>query len=283
MNTKEKIFFICLILFSSCSIAGKLNSFEIPRSSVVEIKDTENGLIYPLFIKLPKSYEKNNSKNYPVIYLTDAWYAFQIISGSTRYPMNVGKMKEAIIVGISYSKGSKKDSSRVRDYTPSTSPQWKQQTGRAHQHMAFIEKDVFQYIEKNYRAENHNRTFVGNSLGGLFGSYILLKNPGMFQNYIIGSPSYWYDDKVIFKMENKLSKTNHKINANVFISIGERETKSLESSYEMVEDAKIFYQKIRAWKQPGIKVKMIVIPEASHHTAFPTTAIQGLYWVLKKL
>jgi len=39
---------------------------------------------------------------------------------------------------------------------------------------------------------------------------------------------------------------------------------------------KAFAKKILSWSQPGVKIKMIVIPDANHQTAFPTTAIQGL-------
>jgi len=234
---------------------------------------------YPLFIKLPKSYQKENDKKYPVIYLTDAWYAFQIVSGATRYPMNSNTMTEAIIVGISYSKGSKGDSSRVRDYTPTVDHSWKKQTGNAHQHMEFIENSVFKYMEKNYRVDSTNNTFIGNSLGGLFGSYILLTKPQLFKNYILGSPSYWFDNNFIFGLEEKIAKEKNKITANVFISIGERETKALDSRFDMVKDAEVFYEKILAWQQVDVKAKLLIIPEANHQTAFPTTAIQGLQWV----
>ncbi|MBL4942640.1 MAG: alpha/beta hydrolase [Colwellia sp.] len=261
-------------------MASETTSFQIPRSEVVEIKDPKSQRIYPLFIKLPKSYVRNDNKTYPVIYLTDAWYSFQVVSGATRYPMNANKMKEAIIVGISYAKGSRGDSSRVRDYTPSHNKAWKQQTGGAQQHMEFIENSVIKYMEKNYRTDPSDRTFIGNSLGGLFGTYILLTKPALFKNYILGSPSYWFDNRFIFRLEKRAGIKN--INANVFIAIGERESKALESSYEMVNDAKTFYKKMLAWQQPKLKAKILIIPEANHQTAFPTTAIQGLHWVYSK-
>ena len=110
-------FILILISFTQVVEAQNISSFEIPRSSVIDIKDSISDRVYPIFIKLPASYKRNNTKSYPVIYLTDAWYSFQIVSGATRFPMNSGKMQEAIIVGISYSKGSKGSSSRVRDYT----------------------------------------------------------------------------------------------------------------------------------------------------------------------
>lgn len=257
-------------------------SFTIPRTEIVEIKDTGTGRIYSLFIKTPKSYRKSPNKNYPVIYLTDANYAFQIVSGATRYPMNAGKMEEAFIVGISYEKDSLGDSSRVRDYTPVKSSQWRKVTGQAEQHMHFIANDVFSYMQKNYRVDRNNSTFIGNSLGGLFASYILINKPDMFKNYIIGSPSYWFDDQAFFSLEESARKQLPDIKANVFIGIGERETKALESNYFMVEDAQVMQRKMKAWQQPHLRTKLIVIPEANHQTAFPTTAIQGLHWVLGK-
>jgi predicted alpha/beta superfamily hydrolase len=274
------LFFIFTSISSTATTTTKISSFQIPRSNVIEITDPKSQRVYPLFIKLPKSYNKNDNKTYPVIYLTDAYYAFQIVSGVTRYPMNIKKMKEAIIVGISYSKGSKRDNSRVRDYTPSIDKSWKQQTGGAQQHMEFIEGSVIKHMDKNYRTDPNDRTFVGNSLGGLFGTYILLTKPSLFKNYILGSPSYWFDNKFIFRLEKTVKAKN--ITANVFISIGERESKALESHYDMVKDAKAFYEKMLNWQQPQLKVKIVVIAEANHQTAFPTTAIQGLYWIYSK-
>ena len=249
---------------------------------MTELVDPISKRTYPLFIKLPKSYAKNTDRRYPVLYLTDANYAFQLVSGATRYPMNANKMAEAIIVGISYAKGSKRDSSRVRDYTPTLSSAWQQQTGGAQQHMEFIEKIIFKYISQKYRTDITNRTFIGNSLGGLFGSYILLTKPELFKNYILGSPSYWFDNQVIFRLEAAVAPKITNINANVFISIGERESKDQESLYDMVNDAKRFYQKMLNWQQTNLKAKILIISEANHQTAFPTTAIQGLHWILGK-
>ena len=248
---------------------------------MVEVKDPESHRIYPLFIKLPSSYGRGNKK-YPVIYMTDAWYSFQIVSGATRYPMKFDWMKEAIIVGISYSKGSIGSSSRNRDYTPTYFPDWETRTGDAEKHMEFIENHVFSYIEKNYQADSKNRTYIGNSFGGLFGTYVLLTNPDMFKNYIIGSPSYWWDHGYIFKLESEFAKKKQKVDANVFISVGELETAAPLAGYDMVEDAKAFHKRMSGWNQENLRSKLIVIPEANHRTAFPTTAIQGLHWILGK-
>ncbi|PKF58127.1 alpha/beta hydrolase [Alteromonadales bacterium alter-6D02] len=254
------------------------NTFEIPRSNVIEIQDPDSGRVYPLFIKLPRSYNSQEDKSYPVIYLTDAWYSFQIVSGATRFPMNTGKMKEAIIVGISYSKGSKGPSSRIRDYTHTEDSSWKFQTGKAKEHISFIEKSVFPFIEKNYRV-NESRTFVGNSLGGLFGAYILFTKPDMFNNYVLGSPSVWFKDNDILKIKTDPNLNKHK----VFIAVGANETIQLDSpKHDMVKGAKELELKLSGELFPNTKVKLLTIQGANHETAFPTTAIQGLYWLFKE-
>jgi predicted alpha/beta superfamily hydrolase len=274
-------FLILLFLFLSITPlanAKELNPFEIPRSTVINIKDYDSDKIYPLFIKLPRSYNVKTKKSYPVIYLTDALYSFQVVSGATRFPMNTGKMQEAIIVGIAYSKGSGGHASRVRDYTHIEDKNWKYETGKAKEHMGFIEKSVFTFIEKNYRV-NSSRTFVGNSLGGLLGAYIFFTKPNMFENYVLGSPSVWFKDNDILKLTLKPNLNKHK----VYIAVGANETIDLDSpNHDIVNGAKNLQLKITKELFPNTEIKLLTIPGANHETAFPTTATQGLYWLFKK-
>jgi predicted alpha/beta superfamily hydrolase len=273
--------YICIFLFINSTQLVKAqdtSAFEIPRSNIIEIKDPDSERIYPLFIKLPRSYNNRKDKSYPVIYLTDAWYSFQIVSGATRFPMNTGKMQEAIIVGISYSKGSRGPSSRIRDYTHIEDSSWKFQTGKAKEHISFIEKSIFSFIENNYRV-NESRTFVGNSLGGLLGAYILFTKPDMFNNYVLGSPSVWFKDNDILKIKTAPNLNKHK----VFIAVGANETIELDSpKHDMVKGAKELELKLSGELFPNTKVKLLTIQGANHETAFPTTAIQGLYWLFKE-
>ncbi|MFD1582774.1 alpha/beta hydrolase [Microbulbifer halophilus] len=245
----------------------------------MELEDRTSERVYPLFIKLPRSYPENPQLHYPVIYLTDAWYAFQIVSGATRYPMGSGKMGEAILVGISYSRGDSGQSSRFRDYTPTRDRDWQSLTGDAASHAGFIADTVFPYIEKNYRTEKGSRTFIGNSLGGLFGAYMLLTRPDMFDNYILGSPSVWYDDDVILSFD---AEPTDKIRR-VFIAVGGQETPDAGNTiHDMVEGARQLYSKLKGESRIKLESKLLLIPEAKHETAFPTTAIQGLDWLYKK-
>ena len=262
-----------LLLF--CFEGNASAAYEIPRSVVIELKEQPSNRIYPVFIQLPASYSSQKDRVYPVIYLTDAHYSFPLVSGATRFPMNSGVMQQAIIVAVSYEQGSEGVSSRVRDYTPSKAKAWQQDTGNAKGHMAFIRDTVFPFIEQNYRGSNTNRTFVGNSLGGLFGAYMLFTEPELFSNYILGSPSVWFDNNMILAAP----VVKPEAATRVYISVGEYETPAYGEGEDMVIGASRLRDKIQAIDSGNIKLRFSVVPGASHATAFPTVAIQGLDWI----
>lgn len=156
----------CIIAAGHIHAADSSTPFNIPRTQTIQISDSNRA--YELFVKLPKGYNSDTNKDhrYPVIYITDAMYAFQIVSGATRFPMNSNAMQQAILVGVSWQKGFRGDKSRVRNYTPSIDKSWKKQTGGAARHMTFLQQKVLPYIQQHFRTDPSQRTYVGNSLGG---------------------------------------------------------------------------------------------------------------------
>lgn len=267
-----------LILFIFCPITFANDAVEIPRSETVELTDPASKLVYPVFIKTPRSYRSNTDKVYPVIYLTDGMYSFQIASGATRFPMNSGAMEEAFIVSLSYFKGSKGASSRIRDYTPSRADDWKLPTGNAEWHALFMREVVFPYMADNYRVSTTERTYVGNSLGGLFGAYILFKHPTMFNSYVLGSPSIWFNNHDLLSLKpNELSSP-----IKVYISVGSLERPQFGEKQDMVSGATKLKEKIVTEAGESVTLKLNIIEGAKHATAFPTTLIQGLDWIYGK-
>lgn len=69
-----------------------------------------------------------------------------------------------------------------------------------------MESELTPYFKQHYRVSES--TFVGHSFGGLFGSYLLIKHPNLFNNYIIVSPSLWYDNHLLLQ----LAKTKQNFN-----------------------------------------------------------------------
>ena len=276
MKTNSPLKWLLLFCVLTCFKLSANTPYEIPRSSVIQLTELSSKRVYPVYIQLPKSYKNKLNKTYPVIYLTDAPYTFPIVAGATRFPMNSGKMQQAIIVAIGYEKESIGSASRIRDYTPTFAKGWKKQTGNAQGYIKFIKNTVFPYIEQNYRASHTQKTYIGNSLGGLFGATVLFTEPDLFSHYIIGSPSVWFDSNAILALQANKPKVPTK----VYISVGAKETPAFGEGQNMVEGAKLLVQKINALNSNNIQLKSVVIEGASHATAFPTTAIQGLDWVL---
>lgn len=281
MKFFPKLLICTLVYLSTFLTASAEDVFEIPRSLIVPIKDTGTGRFYELFIKMPNNYSKD--KVYPVVYMTDGMYVFQTVSGATRFPINFGRMENAMLVGISWEKKFPAGLSRQRDYTPTTDRTWKDPTGQAKQHLDFIRNDVIKYVEATYSVDPNHRTYVGNSLGGLFGAYVLFTKPDTFKNYILGSPSFWFDNEVIFSLEKDFFETSQKLNANVYIAVGEYETPEFSDiRHNMVEQATRFHTQINSRGYLGMKTKFDIIPSANHSIAFPTSAIHGLWWLLSK-
>lgn len=254
--------------------------FQIPNSDTFSITDKKTSRPYNLYIQLPKDYSP--TIKYPVIYMTDAWYTFPVIAGSLIVPVGADKMRSVILVGISEQTDLSIEDSRIRDYTPTTLSSWKSKTGESKTHLDYIRRQVIPYIENKYSTDPSQRTYIGLSLGGLFGAYILMTHPDTFSNYILASPSLWYDNELLLKMEKAYAEKHNDLEANVYISVGSHETpEHKETINNMINVANNFYVALDKRNYKSLKLEMKLVDSANHHTSFPTSAIQGLYRLFK--
>jgi predicted alpha/beta superfamily hydrolase len=258
------------LLFAICGATAQAKPLQLPAIQVVSIEDTATSRDYELYIKLPKKYDPKGDKTHPVIYIADALWHIEIISGSIEY-----LVEDAILVGVSWEKGLSPQQSRMRDYIPNTytGENYEHPTGKAHEHLGFFQNDVFKYVESKYKADPTRRTYYGYSASGTFGSYILLTQPNTFKNYIIGSPTTLFDDHFTHEYE-PISKTiPESLDANVFVSVGsDEEPKHIEHAISLVHF-------LKSRKANSAQVELRVIESADHALAFPISALQGLYWL----
>ena len=262
------VFVISVLGVSDVSHAEPLT---LPRTNTVLLKDKHTENEYPITIKLPRSYQKQNQKRYPVVYLLDANYSLPITSGASRFMMNSGGIEEVIIVAVGYQKGVSGLNSRIYDYTPFEDKNWQRKTGGASQYLNYLKHTVLPYIEADFRTTQKS-TLVGNSLGGLFAAYTLFTEPSLFSNYIIGSPSVWFKENSILAMAVKPAASTTK----VYIAVGELEESEGE---KMVSGARQLAAKITKQSGALVTTNLFVIPHARHATAFPTTITQALDWI----
>ena len=62
------------------------------------------------------------------------------------------------------------------------------------------------FIDEEYRTVQTDRGLYGFSMGGLFTVYTMLHHPDLFQRYIAGSPSLWWNDGITFTYEETFAR-----------------------------------------------------------------------------
>ena len=134
------------------------------------------------------------------------------------------------------------------------------------------------YIENHYPATK-DRTFIGHSYGGLFGTYVLLTEPELFQRYVIVSPSLWFDNGLMLKVESR-QVAAQPIRAHAYFAIGSRETQATTGA-PMVQQLKQFTKTLAAQRSRGLDVTLDVREGETHESIFPGAVTRGLLTVFQ--
>ncbi|MEN4919162.1 alpha/beta hydrolase-fold protein [Achromobacter spanius] len=264
--------------------------YEIAGSEVWDVPDPVSGRGYQVFVALPPSYAKQPQRRYPVLYVTDADYAFPIIRQlGRRLNVEGPRIEEFILVGLSYAKGEDGGVSRQRDYTPtpngpSTAPA-NAIHGQARAYQTYLRDQVKPFIAARYRADPAKAIFLGHSYGALLGTQILFTEPGLFNGYILGSPSLWYDKRHALKLEARYATRHQDLTANVYLYVGAYEAlrkgdRRYNQTVDMVADNQALETALQSRKYPGLKLKSAVLNDEDHLTVAPRGFTQGLKYLL---
>lgn len=275
---------LCLFVFITCSsmntYSNQIPPFGHPPYETIDIHSKSNDKDYELYIQLPKSYQ-DTKKSYPIIIVNDSSWGFPITNGAMTL-MGGNVVQEAIVVGVSYAKGEDRTISCTRDYTPTFSPnernghssEARKASGHAKEYTAFLAEEVIPLMQKKYRVDMSNKIFVGHSFGGLLGTYILVNRPEVFDHYIIGSPSLWYDNKVIFDMEKKYSEKHKSLKAKAMIYVDDND--DTLNNKAMADDVLGLEKALRSRNYSGLDLQVEVIKGENHHSVYPGLVSKGL-------
>lgn len=229
-------------------------------------------------VALPKNY--NPRQKYPVVYLTDANIFFGLVS-ETAWLLQYGKeMPEVIIVGIGYPDDSAHMTLRERDLAP-TAYGKSQPVGHAKDFLSFLCDEIKPFINENYSTDPTDSTLAGDSMGGLFGLYVLFHKPDAFQRYIIGSPSAYWDDSVIFQYEESYSAKHKSLPARVFISAGQMEAIYEPAFAGMLSNAAKLTEILTSRQYEGMEIISHVFSNETHYSVIPATFSRGLKEVFR--
>ncbi|WP_268849357.1 alpha/beta hydrolase [Flavobacterium aestivum] len=266
-------FLIFILAFSTTLTFGqkiKATQTETTKPFVLgiidEIQSKELSEKRVLNIYLPEGYNPNDTIKYPVIYLLDgsADEDFVHIVGLVQFNSFewINQVPKSIVVGIA-------TVDRRRDYTfPTTIQEDKKTyptTGHSDKFISFIEKELQPYIETKYKT-NKDKTIIGQSLGGLFATEVLLKKPTLFNKYIIISPSLWWDNGSLLNLNSNLLSENFNQQTDIYIGVGKEGLTPTVIPRVMEVDANVLTEKIKDAKNKNVKVFFDYLPQENHAT-----------------
>jgi predicted alpha/beta superfamily hydrolase len=248
-----------------------------------------------LYIKIPATYKTDTQKIYPCYYGTDANRSFAMIADmANSFEVPVIVEPEIFVVGIGYKIRDLGDwgAWRTRDLTPTNVPssdtywagifskfagrQLEVKTGGAAKFLECIEKEVFPFMESNYRVSATGRGLGGYSYGGLFSLYVLFKRPDLFSLYYAGSPSIRYDKGVLYTYEEEYAATHNDLNATLFMTAGGAEDSLLIANVDKMA------ARLESRNYPGLKVETHVFPDETHMSCVPAAWMRAFRVLYKK-
>ncbi len=215
-------------------------------------------------IYLPEDYQENDTAHYPVLYILDGGMEEDFIHlvGLVRFNTQpwIARFPRSIVVGIENTK-------RRRDFTfevasldflkemdiPAT--QFAEYGGSEH-YISFLERELRPSIDSLYRTSGEN-TVVGESLGGLLATEILLEHTTLFSHYIISSPSLWWGN------ESLLKTALHSSLESVTVYIGACQKKEEPRMYK---DAKKLANILQKKSASSSRIYFDYMPEELHST-----------------
>lgn len=272
MRKLKTLFCLLILPFVLQAQEGK----PIALGTSYEIQSVQLGEKRIINVYLPDGYSDSTAKKYDVIYLLDGgvdedYIHFCGLVQFFTFPW-VNAMPQSIVVGIA-------NTDRQRDMSfPSTAKMDKKKwptTGGSSKFMDFLEKDLMPHIAKNYRT-NGSKTVVGESFAGLFACEVLMKRPAMFDNYLIVSPSLWWDNGSLLKYKPILSATVPATRTNVYIAAGKEGLGLSEEPHVMEVDANVMADKIKALNNKNIRIQFDYFPEYNHATIGHFGLYEGL-------
>lgn len=220
---KKTVFILFVTVLSRANAPAQFSRVEIPGSQVRTITSSiVAGQEYELQVLLPGGYAASNKK-YPVVYLMDSQWDFPLMKSLYGQHYYDGFIPELIIVGVTWGGANPNpDSLRARDYTPANDGRLKQ-SGGADNFLSFMKKELFPFIETNYKADPGHRTLMGCSLGGLITLYALFTQPDLFTGYAAASPAIGWGREVLYRYEQDFYQKKLSKPVRVYMTFGDVE------------------------------------------------------------
>jgi len=280
----------------------------LPRSTWFDLRSKHSGRTYRISVFEPLA--PPPEAGYPVVTVTDGSLTFPI-SATMSGAASMGG-SGALVVGVSY---PTKDPAapmrlRLRDLTPETPlsrirpipglpPPVADDYGAAEPFYRFLTEELRPAIAKRYKVDPARQTLYGHSLGGLFTLGVLFQHPEAYQTYCASSPSIWWNQRALLKLEPKFAKrvAAGEVSAKVLVMIGGLEqtlpaippppytaaqAKKLLKDARMVDNARELSARLAALKGgAGYEARFVEFIDEDHMSVLPASLSRSLVFALR--
>ncbi|HEX8262758.1 MAG TPA: alpha/beta hydrolase-fold protein [Allosphingosinicella sp.] len=179
-------------------------------------------------VRLPASYALAKAdRRYPVLYLLDGGVEqdFPHIAGLAQHGEISWTFDEFIVVGIATKKRIWELTIPTRDERYTTyfrangEPVEFASGGGSETFRRHIAEEVIPFVEGKYRTSGR-RTFIGESLAGLFVVDTLLRKPELFHDYVAISPSMWWNREELGDRARELLDGRDRSGRRLYLTMG---------------------------------------------------------------
>ncbi len=234
-----------------------------------------------------------------ILLVTDGNGLFGLTVDTVRLMQIPGLIPSMTVVAVGYPNASTLlDTAqiRTRDLTPTHSAMF-DKSGRADNFIKFLSDELQPWLHNKFPKAANDITYFGHSLGGLFGTYVLLTQAALFDRFILSSPSLWWDREMMFRIEQERSTTEVDLHASVFFGIGSLETdegrraeaanlapghpfKPPPGHLDMVDDVRRFTSRLASRRYPMLDLHTAEIADEFHATVPGITLSRALrhFW-----
>jgi len=245
---------IVLIAFFSLSCFSQIKTISFTSGKLQEKRE--------LYVSLPASYEKNPTKQYPLLILLDGDYLLNPFIGTLTYGAHWDDLPEVIIVGIGQGKKNQRSVDCGLDEVTGIPD------GKSVDFFDFISLELIPTLESDYRTTDF-KIIAGHDLTAAFSNFFLYKENPLFDAYICLSP------ELPVNMENVLPEilASTKKPLYYYLSTADGDDKKMQ---ERIKD---FDAKIQTIKNPNLNYKFENFKEASHFSLVLHSIPTALYQI----
>ena len=214
--------FFCISTLNAQTIYEEFDSYKL-------------GEIRQIKIQLPRNYEENTEKTYPLFVVLDGDYMFEAVAGNVDYYSYWEDMPEAIVVGINQVDKREEDTYYSEQNSLPT------ETGA--EFFEFITMELLPHMVSTYRLAEF-KVIVGHGETANFINYFMLKPKPLFQAYINVSPFFAPD--MLTYIPERLKQFETKVFYYVATSDNDlqavkEDAKALNTSISAIDNKNILY------------------------------------------